>query len=62
MRITADGIREQLGLADNPASWEDAKVFDRLRYIRIVKGGVLFPRLDVEKELKELETLEGADV
>ncbi|MBR3301205.1 MAG: methionine--tRNA ligase subunit beta, partial [Firmicutes bacterium] len=59
MHTTADKIREQLGIAGEPA-WEDAKVFDKLGGQTVKRGEVLFPRLDLAKELEALEELKKA--
>ncbi|MBO4862023.1 MAG: methionine--tRNA ligase subunit beta, partial [Firmicutes bacterium] len=59
MHTTADKIRAQLGISGEPA-WEDAKVFDTLGGEKVQRGEVLFPRLDVAKELEALEELKKA--
>ena len=58
MHTTTDKIWEQLGYTDE-VCWEDAEVFDKLKGQKVNKGQVLFPRLDIEKELEELEALKG---
>ena len=55
MHTTADKIWEQLGLTDE-VRWEDAQVFEKIDGEKVQKGSVLFPRLDIEKELEELES------
>ena len=55
MHTTADKIWEQLGLTDE-VRWEDAQIFDKIDGEKVQKGSVLFPRLDIEKELEELES------
>ncbi len=57
MHTTTDKIWENIGLTDE-VRWDDAHVFDKLDGQRINKGEVLFPRLDIEKELEELEKLQ----
>ncbi|NLJ41455.1 MAG: methionine--tRNA ligase [Clostridiales bacterium] len=58
MIATPDRIQEQLGIKQNEdlKAWESLKGFGRIPAgIRVQKGEAIFPRLDVEKELKELE-------
>lgn len=57
MQTTSDKIREQIGLAGTKPVWEDAQVFDIMGGQKLVKGNALFPRLDVAKELEELEAM-----
>lgn len=57
MHTTSDRMREQLGLKDAAVEWEDAYVFDLLSGNKVEKGDPLFPRLDIEKELAELEAM-----
>ena len=53
MPKTPASIRSQLNF--NQQNWEDAKSFGLLpRAVKITKGPVLFPRLDIQKELTEL--------
>ena len=59
MHTTTDKIWEQIGITDE-VRWEDAVVFDLLSGQKVSKGDVLFPRLDIEKELEELENLQKA--
>jgi methionyl-tRNA synthetase len=59
MPETPDIIREQLGI-DNGfcSSWECAARWGLYpKGAKVKKGGIIFPRIDVEKELKELEKL-----
>ena len=58
MHTTTDKIWEQLGVTSE-VNWEDAKVFNLMGGQKVNKGEVLFPRLDIEKELAELEALKG---
>lgn len=55
MHTTADRMREQLGISDVTALWEDTFEFYKLSDVKVRKGDALFPRLDIDKELKELE-------
>lgn len=56
MHSTTEEIRRQLGI-DGVVKWEDAFVFDMINGNKVCRGDALFPRLDIEKELKELEAL-----
>ncbi len=60
MHTTTDAIKEQLGLAGTDVKWEDAFVFDLAEGAHVKKGDPIFPRLDIDKEIKELEALEKA--
>jgi methionyl-tRNA synthetase len=55
MHTTAEEIRRQLGVSGEEARWEDAFEFGLLRHTRVCKGPPLFPRIDIAKELDELE-------
>ena len=56
MHTTAEKMRAQLGL--NPeVVWEDAYSFNGSEGCKVEKGEVLFPRLDIEKELAALDEL-----
>jgi methionyl-tRNA synthetase len=57
MHTTAEEIRRQLGIADEPALWNDASALGKLGRPTVKKGAPLFPRIDVGKELEELEAL-----
>ena len=54
MHTTTDRMREQLGLADIPAVWEDAFEFYKMEGAETHKGAQLFPRIDIDKELEQL--------
>lgn len=56
MHTTTEKIREQLGITGE-IRWEDTFVFDLLEGNRVCRGKAIFPRLDIEKELKELDEL-----
>ncbi len=60
MHTTADAVRKQLGLANAEIRWDDASVFDMLDGEKVEKGPAIFPRLDIEKELAELEAMKKA--
>lgn len=55
MPETPAKIRHQLGICDDCSSWESAKEWGRLGRNPVQPGEVIFPRIDLEKELKELE-------
>ena len=57
MHTTADEIRKQLGLWYAEAEWDDAFVFEKMAGEQVKKGPAIFPRLDIEKELEELDAL-----
>lgn len=54
-------IFEQIGACENCSSLEAANIrFALKKNVTVKKGRVLFPRIDVEKELAELEALSAA--
>ncbi len=57
MEATSSKIWVQLGIkGDEGISWEDASLFGQLPVgIKVQRGDVLFPRLETEKEIEELE-------
>ena len=57
MHTTTDRMRAQLGLSDVPVVWEDAFEFYKMDSRKVEKGDMLFPRLDIDKELEELYAL-----
>lgn len=59
MHETATKIRNQIGLEGVEAKWDDASVFDMMNGETVCKGGPIFPRMDIEKELEELEAMKG---
>jgi methionyl-tRNA synthetase len=59
MHTTSAKIRKQLGIWYADVRWEDAFVFDMLGGETVKKGDAIFPRIDIEKELEELEALKG---
>ena len=55
MGRTTAAIREQLALAGD-VSWEDAKTFGLGESgVKVQKGDIIFPRLDIEEEAKALD-------
>ena len=57
MPATAQKIRKQMGLWYADPEWDDAKVFEMMKGEQVKKGDPIFPRLDIDKELEELEAL-----
>lgn len=60
MHTTTEKIREQLGIRGE-IRWEDAFVFGELQGNEVRRGEAIFPRLDIEKELKALDELKRSD-
>ena len=54
MPNTTPEIRKQLGLAQN-FEWNECAVFGKEETYTVCKGAIIFPRIDLEKELAELE-------
>ncbi len=59
MHTTSTEIRKQMGLWFAEPEWEDSKTFDMMEGEQVKKGNPIFPRMDIEKELEELEKLNG---
>lgn len=59
MHTTAETIRKQMGLDPEDVKWNDAFVFDMMGGQQVRKGAPIFPRLDIEKELEELEAMKN---
>ena len=57
MHSTSSKIRKQMGLWFADPEWADALVFDAMGGEQVKKGDGIFPRLDIEKELAELEAM-----
>ncbi len=58
MPDTSVEMQKQLGLNDIEVSWESAGLYGSIKAgIRVCKGNVLFPRIDIEKELDYLVSL-----
>ena len=58
MPNTAPAIYEQIGATEDNTKWDDAKTKHLLPAdVTVKKGPVLFPRIDVEKEIAELDAL-----
>ena len=60
MHTTSGKIRNQLGLWFAEPVWADAFTFEMMNGEQVKKGDPIFPRLDIEKELEELEALQHA--
>lgn len=59
MPETTVKIREQLGVAAD-FEWDECGIFGKEATYTVVKGGIIFPRIDLEKELAELEAAQAA--
>ena len=59
---TSRKIRLQLGIEDDEVSWQDAGRFDMMEGKKVQKGDPIFPRLDIEKEIAELEAMTAASM
>ena len=61
MPSTAKAIFSQLSITDNDLlKWDSIKTFGRLaKDLTITKGNVIFPRIDIEKELEDLEAIKS---
>ena len=58
MPDTAPKIQKQIGATSEVTTWESSKTFGALPKESIIsKGEVLFPRIDIQKELEELNTI-----
>lgn len=58
MPTTATKIYEQVGADETNTAWDDAATYGALKAdVTVTKGEVLFPRIDIAKELEELEAL-----
>ena len=59
MPATAAEIRSQLGVKAD-FEWDECGVFGKEETYTVHKGGIIFPRIDLEKELAELEAAQAA--
>ena len=58
MPESAEKILDQVGAGESERSWDSAARFGGLRAeVTVQKGPALFPRIDMEKELAELEAM-----
>ncbi len=58
MHTTSKEIRKQMGLWFADPIWEDALDFEMMSGEQVKKGNAIFPRLDIDKELAELEEMQ----
>ena len=61
MPTTSTKMRKQLGLWYADPEWDDAREFMMMSGEEVKKGEALFPRLDIDKELEELDKISGAE-
>ncbi|MBE6839354.1 MAG: methionine--tRNA ligase [Ruminococcus sp.] len=55
MPHTMPEVWKQIGAGENDVTWESAKTFGVLSAtVTVTKGEVLFPRIDIDKEIEEL--------
>ena len=59
MPETSSKIRAQLGISEG-FEWDECGVFGKEATYTVVKGDIIFPRIDLEKELAELEAAKTA--
>lgn len=59
---TSEKIRVQLGIPEESVNWQDAGRFDMMAGKKVKKGDPIFPRLDIEKEIAELEAMTAASM
>ncbi len=59
MPSTAAEIRKQIGVSAE-FNWDECGVFGKEETYTVSKGGIIFPRIDLEKELAELEAAKAA--
>ena len=58
MHTTSKKIRKQMGLWFADPEWDDAYTFIMMSGENVKKGDAIFPRLDIDKEIEELEALQ----
>jgi len=57
MPVTPPKIREQIGFGEEISNWDDAGKWGLLPLgFKVKKGDIIFPRIDIAKELDALET------
>jgi methionyl-tRNA synthetase len=61
MHTTSARIRKQLGLWFADPEWNDTQIFHMMDGENVKKGDAIFPRMDIEKELAELEAMKAAE-
>lgn len=60
MPDTSAEIQRQVGVSAEASTWDSTKTFGAQKQYTVTKGKVLFPRIDMEKELEELEAAQKA--
>ncbi|MDD6920639.1 MAG: methionine--tRNA ligase [Eubacteriales bacterium] len=61
MHNTATKMQTQLGILTGEFNWDDTMQFEKIAGdVKVEKGEPIFPRMDVEKELEELEDINKA--
>ena len=61
MHTTSTEMRSQLGIAEAEPKWDDAKTFDMISGCLVKKGNPIFPRMDIEEEIKILEAMKNEE-
>ena len=61
MPLTSPEIRKQIGVSAD-FGWDESKVFGKEATYKVCKGDIIFPRIDIEKELAELEKKKAENV
>ncbi len=61
MPLTSPEIRKQIGVSAD-FGWDESKVFGKEATYKVCKGEIIFPRIDIEKELAELEKKKAENV
>lgn len=59
---TSEEIRKQIGAEEDPIVWEDTARFDLMNGKTVHRGSAIFPRLDIEKELAELDEMQKKQI
>ena len=59
---SSEEIRQQMGIADEPVVWDETRKFDLMNGQKVKRGKPIFPRLDVEKEIKELNRIQAEQI
>lgn len=63
MPNTPQAMRQQLGIKDDIVAWDSAKTWGKLpKTFNIQKGDIIFPRIDIKKELEQLEKEQKTEV
>lgn len=63
MPNTPQAMRQQLGIKDDIVAWDSAKTWGKLpKTFNVQKGDIIFPRIDIKKELEQLEKEQKTEV